>query len=182
MTTSSTFEGIETIHGKGNFSVRVLRAFVTACSNEEAGSTSATQENAIKPESATGHSDATDWIALRLADLLNSCDGESIEAGIESLPARALKNLIQNYKDEVITEIACQLNGKSLDPDVFQEILSWLGQISHTTTHAHRRWLLEKALLNESETIRYGSLIGLSFLDDPKSLPSVRRAMKIETN
>jgi hypothetical protein len=179
---ADTFRGIGTIPRSGSFNLSVLRAFVLSQTFTKPESGNATNETILRAESATRHADRGGGVADSIDSLLNSCDDEILDQGIESSAAKTLQVLVQLHTDDIITEIACRLAGKPRNALIFQEVLSWLGQIDHQTTRSHRRWLLEKALSNESETIRYGAIMGLSYLDAFESLIAVRKARQVETN
>ena len=63
---------------------------------------------------------------------------------------------------------------------MISESLRWIGKIANPQTHLARRKLLEKSLNLKSPIARDGAILGISFLDDPMSIPALKQAIQRE--
>ena len=124
-----------------------------------------------------------DYLAVPVRTMFAAALDEHFEDGIESQFSRQLTRLIANSlsaMDYIINLIV----GGQVNDEVAAEALRWIGQMGgqHQQSYDGRRWLLERCLFMNSLTIRDGAVLGLSFLDDPRSIGSLQEALKRETS
>jgi len=105
---------------------------------------------------------------------------EVFEDGMESGFSRHLAELIRSYGEEAVDAIAQIVLNGSPNENACSEALRWLGLIDHPATHENRRRLLEKALSSRSAAIRDSAGLGLSYLDDPRAIAHLKRAIARE--
>lgn len=104
---------------------------------------------------------------------------EYFEDGMETEFSRAIVSLVEKYKSLAIEALGRLIKMRQLTPQLVSESLRWIGWISDKQTHNERRRLLEDCLFHKSPYIRDGAIIGLAYLDDPKSIkPLVEAAAR----
>ena len=105
---------------------------------------------------------------------------EYFEDGMESEFSRGLTHLILERGGRVL-RVADQLESSGLITEgVISEALRWIGLMDDAATHEDRRRFLQRHLSSRSVQVRDGALLGISFMDDPRSLPSMRKAVECE--
>lgn len=106
---------------------------------------------------------------------------EALEGEIEDEFAKSLSELIGQYEGNAVNEIQHFILKKEITPELAEVTLRILGDIEHTPTYNYRRWLLEKALIEGSSPIvRDGANVGLAYMDDPHSIPFLKKAAQNE--
>jgi hypothetical protein len=93
-----------------------------------------------------------------------------------------LESLIVAKDKVAVRSIDLVISGGGLKASVVGETLELIGRIEHPSTADLRRFLLEKNLFNRSGLIRDYSGIGLSLMDDPRSIPSLELAIGREAH
>ncbi len=102
------------------------------------------------------------------------------EQGMENDFTRALESMVLNYGDLAIGMLNDAIRQRNINEDLIAEIAQYLGTIIDEKTNFNRRLLLIQLLESKSNFVRYGAVIGLENLNDPKALPDIRAAAKSE--
>lgn len=138
------------------------------------------EHNLFPTENSTAPYEIPEEVVEEIRQLFAMGKEEFFEDGMESAFSRNLLDLIEQYGDIAIEIIADLTIGEQVDTEVASEALRWIGQIENPLTHPLRRWLLERSLNSSSASVRDGAVLGLSFMDDPAAIPSIKRALKQE--
>ena len=108
---------------------------------------------------------------------------EMFEDEAEKVLNQRLSEFIRKYEGLAVNEIQHLILNEQVEPESAEAALRILGDIDHQATYEYRRWLLEKALIKcSSPIVRDGANVGLSYMDDPRSIPSLKRAIEDEIN
>ncbi len=92
-----------------------------------------------------------------------------------------VRSLVYSFGRRAVCEIDHLIHNGHLPPDAIRFTLRVLGDIEHPETHGYRRWLLQRVLLGSSApVIRDGANVGLSLMDDPKAIPTIKEAITKE--
>jgi hypothetical protein len=122
-------------------------------------------------------------IGLQIDKLLNTTREVTFEDGLGAEFYGELESIIKEYRKDAILALYYRIMiSKQFDPEIAAETLNWLGTVEcpDTDTHNLRLWLLEEGLKHFSPGVREGATIGLSRLNDPKSIPFLESAAKKE--
>lgn len=104
------------------------------------------------------------------------------EDGIENDFSRKIFQFIKYIGIEFIFIINDYLSQKNKNINISYEILKIIGRSEDKQTKGIRRWLLEKNLNQKDYLIKDGAIIGLSYIDDPKSIPIIKNQISHEHN
>lgn len=115
-----------------------------------------------------------------IENLFSVARNEVFEDGMESHFSREFVSLIERYGDLALLEAARLIMSERADPDVAAESLKWLGRIDHPGTYSFRISLLKRGLTSSSPRVRDGAGTGLSFLNDPATIPALQQAIERE--
>jgi HEAT repeat protein len=91
-----------------------------------------------------------------------------------------LVTLVENYSHVAIEVLTDLIIGEQVNAAVASEALRWIGHIEDPSSHLERRRFLERSLNHSSAYVRDGAALGLSFMDDPGAIPSLKRAVERE--
>ena len=116
----------------------------------------------------------------RVKDVLIVGEGEMLESGVVSELAEELAEVVRLYGSSAIRSIANNIFGGTVGPTVASEVLCILGDLDDSVTHDDRLSLLVKGLSNKSSRIRVGAVLGLSRLEDLRSIDHLEAAHKNE--
>jgi len=105
---------------------------------------------------------------------------ELFEDGTESYFSKELVSLVKRHGELAILEIARIIITENADGAVAAEALKWMGRITQAGTHSFRRWLLLRGLTSSNPLVREGAGLGLSFMNDPASMPPLKQAIERE--
>ena len=120
-------------------------------------------------------------LRAELLILFHDAEEYVFEDGMESDFSRKLLAWLEEaHADMVMNQIILLVEDDSIAPEVLAETLRWLGQMADGSVYAHRRWLLEHCLHHPSVCVRDGAILGLSFLEDPRIIPALERALSQE--
>lgn len=103
--------------------------------------------------------------------------GEDFEDGVETEFSRQLEKFVKDYGSVGISSIRSAILKERFPEQYIAEALLWLGDMEHERTKNTRRLLLENALDSKSVFIRDAAVSGLSYLDDPKSIDRLSKAL-----
>jgi hypothetical protein len=144
------------------------------------GSRTATPAPVTLSDAQTGF-DAFDADSVQgLQTMFREAREYRFEDGMESPFSAELSALVEHDGNRAVQALAGLLIGELIDAEVAAEALRWLGLINDPETADTRRWLLERCLWLSSARVRDGALLGLAFMDEADSLPSLMRAMQRE--
>jgi hypothetical protein len=147
------------------------------------------EENATVSESRTdsGTVERTDLekecVGIRIDQLLNTSREMTFEEGLGTEFYSELESIIKLYgRDSILALYYRIIMSKQFDPEVATETLNRLGAIDcpDAETYDLLRWLLEESLKHPSPWVREGAIMGLSRLNDPKTIPSLKSAAEKE--
>lgn len=122
-------------------------------------------------------------IGLQIDRLLNTSREMTFEDGLGSEFYNELESIVQRFgKDAILSLYYRIMVSKHFDPEVAAELLNWLGTIDclDLETYRLRLWLFKEALKHPSPWVREGATIGLSRLNDPDAIPSLKSAFQKE--
>lgn len=105
---------------------------------------------------------------------------EIFEDGMESYFSKELISIVERYGEIAILEIARIITSERAEAYVAAEALKWIGRIKDVGTHSFRRWLLIRGLTSSSPLAREGAGLGLSFMNDPVAITSLKQAVERE--
>ena len=106
-----------------------------------------------------------------------------LEGEIEDEFTNSLSELIGQYEGNAVIEIQHLILKEEIPPESAEATLRILGDLDHKPTYNYRRWLIEKALIEGSLAIvRNGASVGLSYMDDPHTIPFLKKAISKEEN
>jgi len=144
-----------------------------------------------RPPAASMAGDESDTSSIRLlgmsveavereiAALFRRAASEEFEDGMESDFITRLLAVVRIYEATGMLSIQDLILGGKATDEASAEALRWLGDMEHEPTYQYRRWLLEKALISCSSLIvRDGANVGLAFMNDPHSVPVLKRAIE----
>ena len=118
---------------------------------------------------------------MRMA--MQSCDaakGETFEYGVESQFTLDLEALVLNYGSAAIAALRRLIMRGQMDDSVTAEAMRSIGYVDHFASASDRLSLLQWGLFSSSPGIRKGAIVGLAYIDDPKAIPSIRKAIERE--
>ena len=119
--------------------------------------------------------------AAKLRELFRNVDGEVFEDGMTSNFSTALHGIISEYGTAAVEQLGKMTLARDAPVDVAEEALRQVGHIRDAATHDARLSLLERALESPELRIRDGGAIGIDYMEDPRAVPSLERALERET-
>ena len=134
----------------------------------------------IPSESSTTSSRVPQSLERELQKLFAEARYEVFEDGMGSNFSRQLEAMIRAHGNYARLELNALLRVPTTSPTVAAECLRIIGRLKDKQTHAFRRWILADLLNAKSVLVRDAAIIGLSSLDDPSVLSSVRLALEKE--
>lgn len=117
------------------------------------------------------------FIENEITKLLSWGSDIEFEQGMENDFTRALENMVLMFENLAIEMLNDSIKQRKFNEDLISEIAQYLGIITDEKTHFKRRLLLTQLLKSDSNYIRYGAVIGLENLDDPKAIPNIKEAI-----
>ena len=143
----------------------------------------ATQRAAgVVAESSTQLQEIAPELRVKLDAILDAARHEAIEDGMRNSISEHLPALVAQHSNTVVSALVAVIESGRATPIVAAEVLKELGRLRNVTSHASRRWALERALHSPWPFTRDGAGLGLARLGDPGSIPSLCRALENETN
>ncbi|MBN1816534.1 MAG: hypothetical protein JW828_04190 [Sedimentisphaerales bacterium] len=101
----------------------------------------------------------------------------------EYLANELLYELLESHPEPVLDALYGHLKNSQTRPSIIKGVLNFLGYVDNDHTHEHRRRILEEMLQNGlTPATRDTANIGLSLINDPKSIPALEKAKGKETN
>jgi hypothetical protein len=117
----------------------------------------------------------------QIRSLFEFAKDEFFEDGMETAFSKNLETIILKHGISSIVALSKIVFDKQSNEEIVSEALRLLGRIQDQNTYNIRLWLLEQNLKSNSARIRDGALLGLASLDDPHSIPSMKKAIQAET-
>jgi len=115
-----------------------------------------------------------------LHEITSNATNERFEDGMESIFSKALTSFVIKFNSLAITALIAVFENDLANPEVISEALRTVGRIQDSHTHQSRLWLLERALIHRFARIRDAAILGLSHMDNPDAIASIRNAIKNE--
>jgi hypothetical protein len=100
--------------------------------------------------------------------------------GLPSESSSHLMNLLAQYGHRVLRCLADLIASRRIDTEIASDVLQLLGEMDHPPSRIARLALLRNSLRDSSYWIRDGATLGLALLDDPVSIPYLKRAIEQE--
>ena len=131
--------------------------------------------------SDTAHIDLYDVIRQEVARIFIGTE-DMLADETEEVLANRLSECIKKYQGLAVTEIQHLIVNEEMKPESVEAVLRILGDIDDPSTYKYRRQLLEKAVIDSSSSVvRDAASVGLSYMDDPHAIPSLKKAIEKET-
>ena len=143
---------------------------------------------AAYPNSVTVRSDDLPQLGLEqqlsifVRKLTRDASNEVFHDGMESRFIAALTVTILRFGRAAVLSVDEMLETTSVNVEVTGELLRGLGMIEDRSTHDERLALLTNQLKSEDARIRDAASLGLAALEDPRAIPALEAALKVETN
>jgi hypothetical protein len=102
---------------------------------------------------------------------------EFFKDGMESRFSKGLILAIEKYGEIAIAVISDLILAERVSSEVASEALRWIGDIDDNSTYERRFNLLKESLKCSSPRVRDGAGLGLSFMDDPSAIDSLKEAI-----
>ena len=138
-----------------------------------------TSESPIPRDSSTLPQNISD-VYNKIILIFSSALDESFEDGMQSHFSKDLEKIILKYSFRSINALITVLLDPATNTELVSEALRLLARIKQPETYNIRLWILEQSLRNYSARIRDGATLGLSSIDDPKSIPALKDAIQRE--
>lgn len=116
----------------------------------------------------------------QIGAMFDSAREERFDYGEESALSQEIIFVVKQHGNIALKIVQKMIEDEAVNGDAAWEALRWLGKMEHPLTHEGRRELLEHLLRYPDHVIRDGALLGLASLDDPKSIPSLAEAKRVE--
>ena len=142
----------------------------------------------IEPRSATSPENDTfleqsKQVLSRAADLFSNAETVAIEPGMVNELSIGLELLIEEFGRIALNHIENLILAEKTSVSVAMEALKYIGSTESKNWYSGRRDMLENCLRKSRFAwIRDGAGLGLSFLDDPRSIPALEAAIDSEFN
>lgn len=122
------------------------------------------------------------YCARRFHQVVADARGYVFHDGMSSPLSEVVHDLIRRHRTPAVDALKDVLRScDGADVGAAEEIARQVGLLDDEATHSARLNLLDAMLSSEHGCIRDSALLGLSFLDDPNALGSLRRALERET-
>ncbi|MCY4540177.1 MAG: hypothetical protein OXE52_18330 [Chloroflexi bacterium] len=107
----------------------------------------------------------------------------TLEPGMTNSFSEGLEEAIEKYGELALREIENIILSEETASSIALEALKYVGNWDSKVWHDERRAMLETCLRqSRSAWVRDGAGLGLSFLDDPLSIPELERAIDRESS
>src|SRR5882724_781372 len=178
----STTDNREIIHNpdKKGFSYKKIQEFIAGSQNISKASTSKGWSAYIFIESSTANIPYLSGFQEFRKILERSTVGVD-EFEEEDIFAKHITRWIERYGFETLDTLSECYGANEINEKTMSHILMALGNANNYKTYRERLHILEEYLESSSSKIRYGAVIGISNLDDPKVLPALLRALDKES-
>ncbi len=122
-------------------------------------------------------------IQAEISALFAKAQSIRIESGMENDLSVGIRDIIKNHGSIALGHIESIILQNKVPVSLAREILKYIGSFEMSNWHGHRRFMLENCLRESQYAwIRDGAGLGISFLDDPRSISVVKTAIAKERN
>lgn len=122
-------------------------------------------------------------IESAIKNLFHLAQETTFEEGMVNEFSIRLEKLIEIHGNIAIPYIQSIILKEKVSPNVAMYTLRYIGNLDSNVWHVERRQLLEKCLLQSRFMwVRDGAGLGLSYMDDPDSIPVLKQAIRDEKN
>ncbi len=122
-------------------------------------------------------------IAAEIRNLFSLATFISLEPGMSNSFSEGLEKVIEKYGELALSEIQTLILNGETKSGIAMEALKYVGNTDSKAWHDKRRAMLETCLRkSRSAWVRDGAGLGLSFLDDPLSIPALEKAIDRESS
>lgn len=118
----------------------------------------------------------TDHIEAVLAATLSNASDDSLSSELSIY----LVGLVAQHSNRSLRCLDNLIASERIDPETAASVLQLLGEMNHPSSHLARLELLTRSLHHPSYWIRDGATLALALLDDPLSVPYLKRAIERE--
>lgn len=115
-----------------------------------------------------------------LYSIFRGAAGEHFEDGLNSHFSLELKRIIRERGDAAVHAARAIMAERRANHAVVAEAMIWMGHMRDSVTHQSRRRALEWGLESPSTIVRDGAATGIEAMDDPESIPRLKRAARVE--
>lgn len=136
-------------------------------------------ETAVLDEVLPEHS--TQDISACVKQLFSMAENITFEVGMDNQFSEDLERAIEVIGAPVLVEIRSIILNEETSLTVAAETMRYIGNIESPTYRAERRELLETCLsASRFIWVKEGAAVGLSYIDDPQSIPVLKQAIQKE--
>ncbi len=122
-------------------------------------------------------------IAAEIRNLFSPATFITLEPGMSNSFSEGLEEAIEKYGELALGEIQNIILSEETASSIALEALKYVGNTDSRVWHDERRAMLETCLRkSRSAWVRDGAGLGLSFLDDPLSIPELEKAIDRESS
>ena len=106
-----------------------------------------------------------------------------LEPGMSNSFSEGLEYIVEQQGNQALDAIKRIILDEETASSIALEALKYVGNMDSPRWHEERRLMLEECLLNSrSAWVKDGAGLGLSFLDNPRSIPAIERAITKESS
>jgi hypothetical protein len=135
-------------------------------------------ENGTSPELTEKYLEQ--FLSEELDSLFAIARAENFDDPITTRFATDLISIMDNFGNQAIQIIRRMIQHKQVVVDIAEQALKIIGMDENRFNHNDRRELLEACLSHNSIWVRNGAIKGISYMDDPKALNSITKALETE--
>ena len=122
-------------------------------------------------------------VAQEVASLFSLATFIDLEPGMTNEFQKGLEQVIEKFGSTALAKIQDLILNDKTASSIGLEALKYVGNADSTTWHNERRLMIETCLKeSRSAWVRDGAGLGLSFLDDPRSIPALEEAIENESS
>lgn len=122
-------------------------------------------------------------IVEEVANLFALATHISLEPGFSNSFSEGLEQVIVEYGEPALHEIAELILGKKTKSSIAMEALQYVGRAESRTYLNARRNMLERCLLeSDSAWVRDGAGLGIASINDSRSISAIKKAIRRETS
>jgi hypothetical protein len=132
-------------------------------------------------DSSTASVDVDPTVLQEVTELFDQGATEFFHDGMQSRFSRGLLALIGQHGRRALRAISEYLFSGDAKPGVTSEALRWIADYRDPSTFFDRWAILQRMLKDRSPAVRDGAILGFATLDDPRALPLLMEARRVET-
>ncbi|MCY3778917.1 MAG: hypothetical protein OXG78_01285 [Chloroflexi bacterium] len=122
-------------------------------------------------------------LQTQIANVFSLGDTIRVESGMVNDFSLELERLIRNHGKSALDSIQRYILQERTTTYLAMEALKYIGNFRIDALHHQRRKMLERCLRESRFAwVRDGASLGLSFMDDPLSIPALKKAIQRESN